>query len=180
MLFALWLDIKDSFIMRVAPTELYFPSVCMGKWGTYYTQAIVDCKQLQREDIKQFVSFMFLKYSSSKHPCQLEKNHLYLLARSLLVRVKMPRSMSVPKKGYGPYVAWELSEAVSLSQPDVSHSCLKLRERKRYVFLKKEGSSDHISRNIKQSVIVKSLYTACFSQIFLFLFEPHFLLSAVD
>lgn len=63
---------------------------------------------------------------------------MYFLARSLLVRVKMPRSMSVPKKGYGPYVAWELSEAVSLNQPDVSLSLLlKTQREKKICFLKK-------------------------------------------
>lgn len=87
----------------------------------------------------------------------------------------MPKSTRL-KDGYGPYTYWELSEVVSLSQPDASHSSLKLI-REKHTVLEKE-SNDYISKNIKQTMIVKSSYTACFSQTFLFEFQ--FLISVID
>lgn len=100
-----------------------------------------------------------------------KKNHLYLLARNLLIRVQMLRPMSVLKEGQRLCMPWELKRRAA------QHVSLQLkaqREEKIYFYdqKKKKGFSDSTTKNIKQSM--NSLYTACFPPVFFFFLESHF------
>lgn len=178
MLFALRLDIKDGFITRVAPSELYFPSVCR-EVSTYYIKATVDCTQLHREATQRLVSFTFFKCTSWKHPFQLGKNHLYL-QQTYLLDFKCP----------GLFLCWRKGRDFAClgnsrgGQTNMFCSCLKNRERKKIYFhdQKRKGFNGYISKNIKQTMTVKLLYTDCFPPVFLFFSESlfFFFLQSID
>lgn len=143
--FALWLDIKDSFTRRVAPAEL-FPLRAHGDAGHLLHKGNCWLRAPTKRRARTFRSLRVFKMQLSKCPRQLKSHRLPLGLKCQGPRQCWREDLDCTSPGS--------SQRFSLSQLDVSHSWLKLRERKKnYVSLKKK-------KKIKRSHLKKH-YAEC-------------------